>query len=624
MSKRVKDKTESGSQSSNSQPVRQQTHQPDGAFPTTSHPPTIPMFAVPPQHFYPQYPASISQIPMMPFPLGVGLSGGLHFPQHSATSGTAIRTSQTNAFKSSQGNAEGDAEENELSEAKTTAAEKTAEKVTADQFDHMKPFMINGQVMYPFPAAAFPQPVSSSSQSQYMPPGFIGHSGFPIAAFPNAMINPSMSHMFPATMSYHAFQGPTHLPPSTMNLTGAPQRVDATSRVPSSGSIRPPSAPPISSIRPSDISRKQIDLLRNSLKYHEDQLHYNKHQIDEKEMERTIDMLQSQIDKFESLNKSQLLFEELHYPRKDSRTDEASRQASQSSDKTYNTGASSRQVSSSTRRSDSGSQQPPNLSRRRNEACFSFDPVEHPVQFADPIKKSTLPTGAALAPPFEPRTAMSSGRDCVMNARNLGSNGPQYIYQQDSPTVNSRTAECRTSADQNNYSSSLPAEKQTKLGRPYLVGMLPAGMDVRSARGSDFVYERELNDDETRARYLYWGKAPQFIREGLPKFDGKDFYPPATTRDIPDDDGVCSVPGRSIPIGVPEVDYGFEAFPKNPESHHLLTPGFVVRSRKGVKVTLKRPKEENTDRSLRQDGCSKTVGANHCASDSKNVDGQAK
>lgn len=522
---------------------------------------------------------------MVPFPMGVGLPGGFHFPQQATTSRNTMPTPQTNAAKASQ---EGGTENNEPSDSKSTAAEKMTEKLTAEQFDHMKPFVINGQVVYPYPTAAFPQTVSSSSQPQYMPPGFIGHSGFPVAAFPNAMINSSMGHIFSAPMGYHAFQGPTQLPPSIMNLTGPSQRVPLATRPPSSGSMRPPPAPPISSIRPSDISRKQIDLLRNSLKYHEDQLQYNKHQIDEKEMERTIAMLQSQIDKFEGLNKSQLLFEDMHYPIKANRTGEASRQTSQSSDKTSDTGTGSRQVSSSTKRSGSGSRQPPLISRRRAEACFSFDPIESPVQFADPVKKSTLPCGAALAPPFEPRTVVSSGKERGINARYLGSEGLQVIYpQQDGLAIESHTPKTLgTGSQRKDCSSSLSTEKQTNPGRPYLVGMLPAGVNIQNAQGSDFVYERELNEEETRARYLYWGKAPQFTREGLPRFDGKDFYPPTLTRDTPDDEGVCNVPSRSLPIGNPEIDYGFEAPTKSTVSPHLSSPGFIVRPRRGVKVTL--------------------------------------
>lgn len=62
---------------------------------------------------------------------------------------------------------------------------------------------------------------------------------------------------------------------------------------------------------------------------------------------------------------------------------------------------------------------------------------------------------------------------------------------------------------------------------PYLVGTLPHGVNVAMAKTTDFMYPRPLTDEEVRARYLYWGKAPRAVQSGLPKFDGKDFYPPS-------------------------------------------------------------------------------------------------
>src|SRR5690349_7452768 len=47
-------------------------------------------------------------------------------------------------------------------------------------------------------------------------------------------------------------------------------------------SMAPHANPTITSIRPSEITKKQIEGLRSSLRYYEDQLQYNRHQIDEK------------------------------------------------------------------------------------------------------------------------------------------------------------------------------------------------------------------------------------------------------------------------------------------------------------------------------------------------------
>jgi len=52
-------------------------------------------------------------------------------------------------------------------------------------------------------------------------------------------------------------------------------------------------------------------------------------------------------------------------------------------------------------------------------------------------------------------------------------------------------------------------------------------MSASKAQATDLIYSRPLTDEEIRARYLYWGKAPRDVQSGLPKFDGKDFYPPS-------------------------------------------------------------------------------------------------
>ena len=64
---------------------------------------------------------------------------------------------------------------------------------------------------------------------------------------------------------------------------------------------------------------------------------------------------------------------------------------------------------------------------------------------------------------------------------------------------------------------------------PYLVGKLPQGVNPFSARASDYFYPRELTEEEKRARHVYWGQVPT-KGTGLPKFDGKDFYPPSPVK----------------------------------------------------------------------------------------------
>jgi hypothetical protein len=62
---------------------------------------------------------------------------------------------------------------------------------------------------------------------------------------------------------------------------------------------------------------------------------------------------------------------------------------------------------------------------------------------------------------------------------------------------------------------------------PYLMGYPPPGMTANNIKSADMVYSRELTREELQAREIYWGKAPQALLKGLPKFDGKDFYAPS-------------------------------------------------------------------------------------------------
>jgi hypothetical protein len=62
---------------------------------------------------------------------------------------------------------------------------------------------------------------------------------------------------------------------------------------------------------------------------------------------------------------------------------------------------------------------------------------------------------------------------------------------------------------------------------PYLLGFPPPGTAFKEAKSHEFTYARPLTPEEIRARHLYWGNASKEALKGLPKFDGKDFYPPS-------------------------------------------------------------------------------------------------
>jgi hypothetical protein len=88
---------------------------------------------------------------------------------------------------------------------------------------------------------------------------------------------------------------------------------------------------------------------------------------------------------------------------------------------------------------------------------------------------------------------------------------------------------------------------------PYLVGKPPNGVSASQVKDSDFVYPRHLTQDEVRARFLYWGKAPRSVQSGLPKFDGKDFYPPSPVKQ--DAQLATVTPSNSSSAIVPQLNF---------------------------------------------------------------------
>ncbi|KAH8816343.1 hypothetical protein F5884DRAFT_872930 [Xylogone sp. PMI_703] len=68
--------------------------------------------------------------------------------------------------------------------------------------------------------------------------------------------------------------------------------------------------------------------------------------------------------------------------------------------------------------------------------------------------------------------------------------------------------------------------------QPYLVGLPPPGKSISQVQSNEYVYSRPLTAEELRARHLYWGSAPRATHTGLPRFDGKDFYPASPVKGL--------------------------------------------------------------------------------------------
>ncbi len=531
----------------------------------------VPLFAVGP-HFYPPFhgpmPHLNTPMPMMPMAVGIGMAGS--YPFHPPPANGAFNQSPVSEGKAKENHSKRTDDEQAATASDSGKGDSKVKISPPELFDHTKPFLYNGQFVYPMPTA-FPQPMGP----HYLPPGFLGHPGYPVPQYPGPMMGPPpmpMNHML-APMSFHP-------PPTALPASGGSANPSIPGRP---TTLQPPAAPPISSIRPSEISKKQIESLRTSLKYHEDQLQYNRHQIDEKEMENIIKMLEKEIERFEKLNADQLANEEKNYPKRDKpresnipaglRSSVASRQSNSDEGKID---ATSQDFSKggSQRRRDGFRSRPGINTNISNEASYHFDQNQSrsPSGFNDPVKKSSLPSGAALAPPFEPRRPSGFDPDVVdgidSGGRSLFSKDVQSEVERKllaagasawgswgtapAPLVLNDTTNDDTTIAQS------PSYDAENMGRPYLVGILPAGINPQKAKDADYVYERELTEDETRARFLHWGKAPRYARQGLPKYDGKNFYPPSPLKEVPQKESPFSYTSRRVLSGNTLADYSFD------------------------------------------------------------------
>lgn len=396
--------------------------------------------------------------------------------------------------------------------APTTELQDGVKITSPENFDRAKPFYFNGQLVYPV-APGFPGSVGSPMMPIQMVglPSGVSHtatSGM-TPQFPGAVMHVSphgtgqiVTGPFP---SAHAFPG----------IPAVQNRI-----VPVNGVLHSGTAPPPSSIKMSEVTKKQIGTLKTSIKWCEDQLQYNRFQIDENNMRDQLQKLEAERQLFEARYQAELAEEEAT---------------------ARNAGASNNggQVE---KKSNHGTAMPP----------IEPQTIQHPAQELTSTRagKTNLPTSIQppkaqkgdlankqWAPVFDDKNrAVSEG---TMESRKSGlpvnaAKAPVFLPRAITSEMTERSLESRDAAKEY-FGTHLRRESRDssngKLVIPYLLGALPSGVDPRSASDQDYVYNRELTPDEVRARYLYWGKAPKSCMQGLPRFDGKHFYPPSPIKE---------------------------------------------------------------------------------------------
>lgn len=256
------------------------------------------------------------------------------------------------------------------------------------QFDPTRSYFVNGQWMLPLGVQAYPYGLHPFMAH----PGLAGHYGG--ASIPSGHA-PAQANSYPNLETQ----------PAQSNGTHATTPVNA------------PAHPPISSIRPSQITKCHIESLKHNLKRVEDQLQYNVHQIDVKHMEGLAKEIRASIKSLKDALPKQLEFEGLHYPR-------AERHDYKPSGELFNPPIShgeTRRDHISQGRKDGATARVSTGASKGARAVFSTGsgvPMSGSTD-SEPFRRfSGIPIAAAAAPPFHPynnhvasKHTISSGDD---------------------------------------------------------------------------------------------------------------------------------------------------------------------------------------------------------------------
>ncbi len=464
------------------------------------------------------------------------------------------------------------------------------------QFDHSRPFVYNGQVVYPVPAG-------------FQPPA----NAIPVPV--TILGDPNLQHQVPTTGN---FMAPPYGMPAAMPLMMPPSPLGQIPVMLPNGGLHfeggVPMAPYVPQCMPglvplSELTKSQLHGLRNQVKHIDNQLANNKHQVDEVFLQRQRSELMIFVNKMEAMLHVQL-GQEANQTSLTLLDGKAETHISHSVAETLRkfgiTGGSESNKSNLTHSPASFNEEPSKkVSKTHSQekalpvplfVPVSQRPVTHTqsedtqpaissvesVQStrSEPVIKSRLTVAAAKAPPFQPRAHImahfsdlekgknvarqtSSEHSAFPNVTSFPVQGtPQYdalgnrlvanfspgwahsMPQSgvDHPVPLHSYATHASYTGHGTQSASLyptstihtPPSTNETASKPYLVGSLPHGVHHNDGSRAGFIYSRPLTEDEIRARHLYWGDAPRSVLKGsgLPKFDGKDFYPPSPTKGL--------------------------------------------------------------------------------------------
>ncbi|KAI0101883.1 hypothetical protein GGR51DRAFT_574490 [Nemania sp. FL0031] len=468
-----------------------------------------------------------------------------------------------------------------------------------DQFDQNRPFYVNGQLVFP-PTGLGPGPMHHMVPNPYYASGVMTTAAHPdprIAAVNHPVSNIPMS-AGPTVPAQQPYIG-------GLDRNPAPQRV-LTPAAQASGTM-----PPLSSIRPSEITKKQLEGLRNSLKYYIGQLQFNRHQIDEPWVFAQAQKVRDNIKQFEHNLQMQIRFEMEHYPNLEPTPRHISELVMPCNTPSRPPSIRHTQASGSSHHGSIRSigphsglkhfqpQQPgmghrgyhkPNRaavginSNKTDNSTAHIDALEAAVikrlsaPDATPEQKAMLEAiTRPLNPKYDPKPSVaqqssgdnSSSKDSSTQQGFAGEKKEMQGQTKLSTTYlphqqgNREVAKPRGVYSANGNTSYVAPVNGSRLAVPYLVGNYPPGTDPWTYQGHEFVYGRELTEAEKQARSVYWGKLPS-KGMGLPKFDGKDFYPASPQKATADNGRI-----QNMTSGQFDVELGFDPFRSSRDANSI-------------------------------------------------------
>ncbi|KAI1781183.1 hypothetical protein F4818DRAFT_436376 [Hypoxylon cercidicola] len=453
-----------------------------------------------------------------------------------------------------------------------------------DQLDQNRPFFYDGNVVYPSPYGPG-QPMTLPSPYYHFGVGSISQPSPLGPGYSPAFASPPFTGSGNAGSARRSWQPPMSAPILNMGHH-------------------------VTSIRPSDVTRRQLDQLRLSLKYFEDQLQYNRHQIDEKGIEDQVRKIRQEIRQFEHKYKQQVSCEAAQLYRPSSSSEMRMQTPPGRSSVRGRRGSPVNGYDRNMMRTPYHSleRRRPTKNRRLKGIGIHYTTgILEPFAPDNPALEALIES--AMKRPLETSTSSDTAEMAPQSEE--ASPGTYGIGESQSYTMRPVDQPDTGRSALMMYDQPMPASfSQSRHSQPYLVGKLPRGMNVYEARPIDYVYERQLTDEEKQARERYWGKV-SMPGSGLPKFDGQNFYPPSPVK--------ASVQSsrHPIPTGRPWVDFKMHSGPTDNDPFSSSRTAQSIRPRTGGQKVSKAipivdPKDGSKLTTVRKTSQSKDVTDDLC------------